>query len=141
MRQTKKKKGFTLVEMLVAATIAALLAAVGLVSYRTANRNARDARRKADLEQVRAAMELARIDNGAYPSGSTFEGVVGGLVSDGYLSNANIEDPRNVGTFVYSFVDSPSPSVCGNATKAYAVCAQLENAPDPDHPSYCVCNP
>jgi len=137
MRQTKKKKGFTLVEMLVAATIAALLAAVGLVSYRTANRNARDARRKADLEQVRAAMELARIDNGAYPSGSNFVSVVGGLVSDGYLSNANIEDPRNVLPYVYTF-KSPPGGECG-APKSYSLCAELEN--DPDDSTYCVCNP
>ncbi len=141
MRQTKKKKGFTLVEMLVAATIAALLAAVGLVSYRTANRNARDARRKADLEQVRAAMELARIDNGVYPSGSTFEGVVGGLVSDGYLSNASLEDPRNVSPYIYTYDDSPSASDCGGASKSYSLCAQLENDSDPDFPNYCVCNP
>ncbi|OGK18346.1 hypothetical protein A3G67_03575 [Candidatus Roizmanbacteria bacterium RIFCSPLOWO2_12_FULL_40_12] len=61
--------GFTLVEILVVTTIIGMLAAVGSVSYTAFTKNARDARRKADLEEVRGAMELYRSNNSTgYPS-------------------------------------------------------------------------
>ncbi|MBI2029448.1 prepilin-type N-terminal cleavage/methylation domain-containing protein [Candidatus Gottesmanbacteria bacterium] len=61
------KKGFTLIEVLVAATIIVVLASVAIASYSTASKNSRDAKRKADLANVAAALELYRADNsGAY---------------------------------------------------------------------------
>ena len=65
---TKHKPGFTLIEVLVAATIIALLTSIGVVSYQAANRQARDAKRKADLEQIRAALEMYKTDNHWYPN-------------------------------------------------------------------------
>lgn len=62
------KKSFTLIEMLVVISIIGLLAAVAAISYSTLNKNARDARRKADVEQIRSALEMYRSTNGAYPS-------------------------------------------------------------------------
>lgn len=63
-----KNKGFTLIEILVVATIIALLAVAAAVSYTSLNRSSRDGRRKADLEQIRAAIEQWRSDKGAYPT-------------------------------------------------------------------------
>lgn len=65
------RRGFTLIEVLVAATIIALLTAIGVVSYASANRSARDAKRKSDLEQIRAALEMFRADCGKYPVTNT----------------------------------------------------------------------
>ena len=59
--------GFTMIELLVAATILSILAAIGLVSFNSANVRARDGKRKADLEQARSALELYRSDVGYYP--------------------------------------------------------------------------
>ena len=53
-----KNKGFTFVEIMVTAAIIAVLAAVGMVSYENANKKVRDGRRKADLEQIRVALEM-----------------------------------------------------------------------------------
>lgn len=61
------RKGYTLIEILVVATIIALLAAVGAASYIAFNQSGRDARRKADVEQIRAALEMYRSNNGTYP--------------------------------------------------------------------------
>jgi prepilin-type N-terminal cleavage/methylation domain-containing protein len=69
-----KNKGFTLIELLVVIAIIVILATLAMTSYRTANVRARDARRAADMEQVRSALELYRSDtslNGDYPNGGS----------------------------------------------------------------------
>lgn len=63
----KSKKGFTLIELVVVASIIALLAGAGIFSYTQFNIQARDAKRKTDLELVRSALELYKSSNGAYP--------------------------------------------------------------------------
>ncbi|MBI5448719.1 type II secretion system protein GspG [Candidatus Gottesmanbacteria bacterium] len=62
------KKGFTLMEILVAISIIAILTAIGIVSYGSVNRRSRDTKRKSDVEQIRSAIEMYRTDNGYYPS-------------------------------------------------------------------------
>jgi len=64
------RKGFTFIEILVVATIIALLAGAAVVSYSQLNKQSRDAKRKADLEQIRAALEMYRSNNNQYYSGS-----------------------------------------------------------------------
>lgn len=64
----KKPQGFTLIETLVVATVIAILAVAGTVSYVSVNRSSRDSRRKADIEQMRAAFEQWRSDFNAYPT-------------------------------------------------------------------------
>lgn len=61
-------KGFTLIEVLVAATIIAVLVSIGVVSYGSVNKRSRDAKRKGDVEQLRSALEMYRADNGNYPN-------------------------------------------------------------------------
>lgn len=65
-----KKKGFTLIELLVVVVIIGVLASIGAVSYSTANKKSRDGKRKADIEQIRAALEMYRADadNNRYPT-------------------------------------------------------------------------
>lgn len=76
----KNTKGFTLVELLVAMTIVMVLTVVGIVNYSSAQKSARDAKRKSDLEKVRIALEMAKQDhNGCYPPNSN------SLTTDGYL--------------------------------------------------------
>lgn len=61
------KKGYTLIELVVAMTIIALLFTVGVVSYTKANERSRNAKRKNDIEQIRSALEMYRVDKGSYP--------------------------------------------------------------------------
>lgn len=63
----KHSRGFTLIELLVVISIIVILATLAATSYRSANKRARDARRAADIEQVRSALELYRTENNVYP--------------------------------------------------------------------------
>lgn len=66
----KKNEGFTLIEILVVVTIIVLLTATAVVTYTAFLKQSRDAKRKADLEQVRAAVEMYRSNNDTYPVGN-----------------------------------------------------------------------
>ena len=64
------KKSFTLIEILVVTTIIVLLTSIAAVSYSQFSKSSRDARRKTDLEQLRAALEMYRSNNDTYPVGN-----------------------------------------------------------------------
>ncbi|OGG11485.1 hypothetical protein A2Z00_03500 [Candidatus Gottesmanbacteria bacterium RBG_13_45_10] len=64
----RHNKGFTLLELLVSATIIVVLTVIGMVSYSSVNKRSRDVKRKSDLEQIRSALEMYRADNGYYPA-------------------------------------------------------------------------
>jgi len=61
-------KGFTLIELLVVVAIIGLLAAVIIINLNIARTKSRDARRKSDLESVKAAIEMYNQKNFSYPS-------------------------------------------------------------------------
>jgi len=70
MKRTEKStRGFTLVELLVAMTIIMILTVVAMVNYGSAQKNARDAKRKSDLEKARIGLEMYKQDHdGCYPT-------------------------------------------------------------------------
>jgi general secretion pathway protein G len=113
------RKGFTLIELLVVITLIGILTAVGLFSYQTTNRKARDGRRQSDLEQIRTALEIYRSENSFYPNS------LDQLVPD--YSKSLPSDPRQP---EYDYYYLPS----GDNTD-YELCAHLEL--DDDEDSYC----
>jgi type II secretion system protein G len=62
------RAGFTLIELLVVVAIVGLLATVAVLSISSANKKARDAKRRADLKTIQKALDLYFQENGAYPS-------------------------------------------------------------------------
>lgn len=109
-----KTKGFTLIEILVTISIIALLTMVGLTNFKVANQKARDGRRQGDLEQIKAALELYRTDEGEYPGsvtpGATIESATGTI----YMNEVP-DDPLSTQTYYYS-----------SDTDTYTLCAALE---------------
>ncbi len=68
MAMLRTRKGFTLIEILTVVAIIAILASIILVGLSSARTSARDARRIADLDQIRTAMELYFNKVGHYPT-------------------------------------------------------------------------
>lgn len=108
-----RKNGFTLIEILTTMTIIAVLAGLALVSLQGARKSARDGKRKADLEQIRSALEMCRADAGGYPVGSLSSGseiVCGGKT---YMTIP----ADSLSDRIYSYT---------GATNTYELCAALE---------------
>ena len=63
------KKGFTLMEMMIVIAIIGILAvALGTGSFVNSRKRAKDANKKAALEQLRSELEMIRADGGEYPA-------------------------------------------------------------------------
>lgn len=121
-----KKNGFTLIEILVSATIVAVMAVVGVASYTSINQRSRNAKRKSDLEQVRSALEMYRVDTGSYP----------GTTST--WSQMSTELSVLIPTYMPSIPDDPKPTTghqyyyyrplgAGPPFYSYCVAAWMEN--------------
>lgn len=107
----KNKTGFTLIEMLVVITLISVLMGLALVAYQGARKSAVDGKRKADLEQIRSALEMCYADNGEYP--------------------VNIYNDITCGTKTY-FTGTPKDPISGavyyyfrTSLKTYTLCALL----------------
>lgn len=128
MLKNLHQRGFTMIELLVVATIIIVVTAIGLVSYTQVNQNARNGKRRADLENIRQALVLYRTDMGTYPNTTNFNTMMTTITS--YVSNPSFTDPRNVAPYVYTYT-------AGGSGATFSLCANLEPAATP----YCVANP
>jgi prepilin-type N-terminal cleavage/methylation domain-containing protein len=111
-KKEKKQSAFTLIEVLVVATILGVLLSIAVVSFSNAQKKSRDARRKADLETVRQGLILYRQDNGSYGSiGSDkpgFNSLVTTLYDGEYLTNSEMVDPKDDASYFYSISCPPA---------------------------------
>ncbi len=64
------RKGFSLIELLVVITIIAVLVGVALPNFLGARQRARDAKKKAELRELKSALRLYYNDFNSYPSGT-----------------------------------------------------------------------
>ncbi len=131
MNKRNRQNGFTLLELLVTATIIAVLTVIGVVSYSAVNKRSRDVKRKSDLEQIRSALEMFRSDYASYPSvGSGSWNSANGLdtgnnttgLVNSYLPAIPV-DPLGSSQLYYYRAKAQS----GSAYYGYCVCACLES--------------
>lgn len=116
-------KGFSLIELLVVISIIGVLIGLSVFGLQGARESSRDARRKADLEQIRSGIEIYKSDCGSYPASLTFGGELVGTGTPGTCAVAN--------TYISQVPDDPSFPAKGylysssSGTK-YELCASLE---------------
>lgn len=97
-------RGFTLLEILIVATLIAILAGGGLVFYRSVGQSTRDGTRRADVEAIRGAIELYRSNNNAYPTSLSWGGQLcdpGGCSSGKYMEKVP-QDPKSPSVYYYT---------------------------------------
>lgn len=120
-QHSTKQLGFTMIELLVVATIIILLTTIGIISYRQASISSRNGKRKADLETIRQALVMRRSDTGGYPTGD-FSAMVTTLRNGGYLSDdsTDFRDPSG-GEYVYA-----GSGCSGSSCTGFTLTATLE---------------
>lgn len=151
--QLKPKRGFTLIELMIAISIIAILSAVGLVTYNSTRMIARDAKRKADLRAISQALELFYAEYKRYPcSGNAStnsaatswlsDSNVANCVSSGvtgsgfsiaptYMSSVP-KDPLQTGSYYYTYYSTNLNGWASCTNQDAILWAQLENSNDPD---------
>jgi prepilin-type N-terminal cleavage/methylation domain-containing protein len=117
------KKAFTLLEMLVVIGIIGILVGLGAVSYSTAQKKARDAKRKQDLKAIQNALEqYYSVCGYQYPTpvGSRFLSIICLSPSNAIMPTVPV-DPKTI-----------TPYPCNSCTSSqYLICASTENEPTP----------
>jgi len=121
--QFSAKLAFTLLEMLVVIGIISILVAMGAISYSTAQKKARDAKRKQDLKTIQNALEqYYSICGYQYPTpaGLGFSSIICPSPSIGIMPTVPV-DPKTI-----------TPYPCSScASSQYTICAATENEPTP----------
>lgn len=116
------QKGFTLIELLVVIVIIGILSTLGIVNYMDARMRARDAQRKTNLKEIQQALELYRIDQGAYPASLPTCGTPLRDPTNVKTYTTKVPcDPTNTSPFLYTY------TLTGTS---YTLVACLENVKD-----------
>ena len=109
--------GFTLLELLVVIAIISILIALGMISYSTAQKKSRDAKRSSDLKEIQNALETYHAVTGNYPDGATYNYPEPLEGDPNYFTGGNVPTDPKSGA---SYIDNPY------TTTAYTICADLE---------------
>lgn len=125
--------GFSMIELLVVATIMIILTTMALISYRQAAMNSRNAKRKTDIQSVRQQLVLYRSDNGCYPGDVTYLGMLATIAA--YASEIPFDPSGTEANPLYTY----TPSGTCNTTEASGF--TLEATLEPDDTAYSVTNP
>jgi prepilin-type N-terminal cleavage/methylation domain-containing protein len=122
MKQKFTHDGFTLIELLVVISIIGILIGLSIFGLQGAREASRDAKRKADLEEIRSGLELYKSDCNVYPltgnvpSGSPLVGPTGSIT--GCLGNTYINlipsDPVTGRTYIYYSADGLTYQLCAS---------------------------
>lgn len=137
-----KKSGFTLVELLVVISIIAILSVIGMAIFTGVQKNARDAKRRADIDAIGNALEVAKtsttyasIDGTKFANSSvpTDSGNVTSGMTYCVLSNTTAIAPTAISA-AWSTAACPSSYTAISSTAvtmvtsalSWTVCASLE---------------
>jgi len=112
------KNGFTLLELLVVIGIIGILISMVVVSFSTAQKKGRDAKRRSDMKTIQGGFEQYYSDEDI--SGNTryaYDTCDNMTTATYFPSGSRPVDPKNSGSYVYT---------CTGTATTYCTCALLE---------------
>lgn len=141
----RRAGGFTLVELLVVIAIIAILAVVGMVVFKSVTGNARDSRRKSDLDSLAKAYEVKYVSVGSYQNLSGNDFSSGGLPSPPEGGSYNNLRPTDNSAFrvCTALENNPSRTCSSSSVNCYCITSTQgsyiagSNGLPPDSPSSC----
>jgi prepilin-type N-terminal cleavage/methylation domain-containing protein len=141
MNSTSSKPGFTLIELIVVVSVLAILAGAMIPRINNRMASARDARRLADVQELRAAIERYHADHGTWPAARQNEAyggwdvsldgdLVPELFAKGYLDQP-CEDPLNDDLHHYRYyVYDQGAFGCKSTSSFYVLGIRAFETPD-----------
>ncbi len=121
-----------MLELLVVIGILGILVSIAIGSYTLTQQNARDGRRKTDLELLRQSLELYRADNGSYPASNGWQDAaqLEGILVPDYIDKMP-NDPKVGATTTYRYY---STDFSGTVYYGYCIEANLEASVPTNNP-------
>ncbi|MFH0840418.1 MAG: FISUMP domain-containing protein [bacterium] len=113
---TRKNKGFTMIELLIAIVIIGIISTFISVALNNSRLKARDAKRVSDLKQIQGALEIYKIDEGTYPSSLT--------------PGSPLTGPTSGITYMNKVPSNPSPRTDGGCPNSDYFYTQLSSGAD-----------
>lgn len=150
LKNNKSQKGFTLIELLVVVAILAILAVIGATVYNNVQINARDARRKSDIDAIASAFEANKVQNSPTYTGlaasqfqqqsiptdtTTAKYCISTSLPVGTIANptiasawaATVACPTAPGVSASQTAYGVIGDASGNGSGAWTICARLES--------------
>lgn len=113
----KKRKAFTLTELLVVIGILGIISSIAIFSMNGAKKISRDDKRKVDIQSIASGMEMYWAENKTYPK--SCQGISCEATVANYLASSFPKDPKISGEFGYKIYSDENGS-------DYAVIAKSE---------------
>lgn len=129
-RSAGNPQGFTLIELLVAIAILAILAVSGLVLFTGAQKNARDARRRQDIDAIATALETNKVQGAAttYSALAANQFAGSGVPQDNTTAKYCIAVSATVGTIINNPTTWATTDPCPTVPAGYKQVGSTQDA-------------